>query len=563
MPYFLSGAAAFFQRAEVRDLLAWLRLLENPGDAGAVVRALARPPVELRAIDLARVTQIARRRKLDMVAALSAALESPQIPPEARERIVIFLKLYRSAAGALDSSRPDLYVHRLIERLGLRRQLLFAATTEVVERLRNLARFAELAAAYVRRAPQATAREFARSIAAVADAGLREEEAAGAESARGVRVMTMHDAKGHEFEHVYVLGLMSARMPGPRRQTLEPIADALLKEAVPPASRSAHAGGDAAAAARGDDARAGAARARLSRAHRPRRGAAAVAVRGGGAAAVGGEWEPREEELFGPAETLQSTFRLLRDELHDDGRAGRRAAGRAALRHRPGRLARRRALPRAAQALGAAGADAQRRAVGRGGAARGQRAAAAGGDVRAARDLRDLGAGRVPARRRARRADAGAGRGRAQRAVAGDVPAAPRRRAAAERDRHRDLPDVPAEVQVRARLPDPERADDQPALRHPRPPGAGALPRGVVRGPARAARACWRPAGGAAGSGTPRRSASSAPRRRRRWSATTTASRRRTASRSGSSAGSSSGSARTCCAGAWTASTGCRTAATS
>ena len=183
VPYHLSGAAAFFQRAEVRDLLAWLRLLVDPGDAGAVVRALARPPVELRAIDLARVTQIARRRKLDMVAALSAALESPQIPPEARERIVIFLKLYRSAAGALDSSRPDLYVHRLVERLGLRRQLLFAATTEVVERLRNLARFAELAAAYVRRAPQATAREFARSIAAVADAGLREEEAAGAERA--------------------------------------------------------------------------------------------------------------------------------------------------------------------------------------------------------------------------------------------------------------------------------------------------------------------------------------------------------------------------------------------
>ena len=106
-------------------------------------------------------------------------------------------------------------MHRLVERLGLRRQLLFAATTEVVERLRNLARFAELAAAYVRRAPQATAREFARSIAAVADAGLREEEAADAERPRGVRVMTMHDAKGHEFDHVYVLGLMSARMPGP------------------------------------------------------------------------------------------------------------------------------------------------------------------------------------------------------------------------------------------------------------------------------------------------------------------------------------------------------------
>ena len=283
VPYHLSGAAAFFQRAEVRDLLAWLRLLVDPGDAGAVVRALARPPVELRAIDLARVTQIARRRKLDMVAALSAALESPQIPPEARDRIVGFLKLYRSAASALDSSRPDLYVHRLVERLGLRRQLLFAATTEVVERLRNLARFAELAAAYVRRAPQATAREFARSIAAVADAGLREEEAAGDEAARGVRVMTMHDAKGHEFDHVYVLGLMSARMPGPRRQTLEPIPDALIKETVPPLVARGARGRDAAAAARGDVARAAAARARLPGAHRPRRGAAAVAVRRGGA----------------------------------------------------------------------------------------------------------------------------------------------------------------------------------------------------------------------------------------------------------------------------------------
>ena len=258
-----SGAAAFFQRAEVRDLLAWLRLLADPGDAGAVVRALARPPVELRAIDLARCTQIARRRKLDMVAALGAALESPQIPPEARERIAPFLKLYRRAAGALDSTRPDLFVHRLIERLGLRRQQLFAASTEVVERLVNLAKFGELAAAYVRRSPQATAREFARSIAAVAEAGLREEEAARRRRPRGVQVMAMHAAKGLEFDHVYVLGLMAARMPGPRRRSLEPIPDALLKEALPAGHQGRPRRRAAAAAARRDDPRAPAARARL------------------------------------------------------------------------------------------------------------------------------------------------------------------------------------------------------------------------------------------------------------------------------------------------------------
>jgi len=315
VPYRLAGAAAFFQRAEVRDLLAWLRLLVDPGDAGAVVRALARPPVELRAIDLARVTQIARRRKLDMVAALAAALESPQIPPEARDRIRNFLGLYRSAAGAIDSTRPDLYVHRLVERLGLRRQLLFAASTEAVERLVNLAKFGELAAGYVRRSPQATAREFARSIAAVADAGLREEEAVSADRPRAVQVMAMQAAKGREFDHVYVLGLMSARMPGPRRRMLEPIPDALLKEALPPDTKATHV----AEARRLLHVAMTRARRRLVLAYPEAtdRGSAqspsplAEEAR----SALGATWERKEEELFGPAETLQSTFRLLRDEL--------------------------------------------------------------------------------------------------------------------------------------------------------------------------------------------------------------------------------------------------------
>src|SRR5437660_7986577 len=206
----LVGQAAFFHRAEIRDVLAWLRLLADPSDAAAVVRALARPPVELRSIDIARCTQIARRRKLDMVSALAAATEAPQVPPEARERIRVFLKLYRSGVAALDTTRPDLYVHRLIERLGLRRQQLFAAQADVVERLRALARFGELAASYVRRSPQATPREFARSIAAVAEAGppaLRDEEAPELNDARVVQVLSLAAAGGLEADHVYVVGV--------------------------------------------------------------------------------------------------------------------------------------------------------------------------------------------------------------------------------------------------------------------------------------------------------------------------------------------------------------------
>ena len=308
------GEADFFARAEVRDVLAWLRLLADPNDAGAVVRALGRPPVSLRSVDLARCVQIARRRKLDMVSALVAATESPQLEYEARERIHTFLRCYRESAATLDSDRPDLFLHRLVERLGLRRQQVFSAQADVVERLLHLARLGELASSYARRAPHATPRDFARYVAAVAETELRDEDAAPAR-AGAVQVMALDAAAGRELEHVFVLGLASARMPGARLRAAEPIPDALLREELGPDDRAAHVASmrrllhtAMTRAGRG-----------LVLAYPARAASGAVQPPSPFAeearAAVGGEWEDLEEELFGPAEALHATFQALRDEL--------------------------------------------------------------------------------------------------------------------------------------------------------------------------------------------------------------------------------------------------------
>jgi DNA helicase-2/ATP-dependent DNA helicase PcrA len=234
------GAGAFFERSEVRDLLAWLRLLLDPNDAPAVVRALMRQPIELGSVDLARATQVARRRKLDMISALPVVLEVPGMPPAARERIETFLRLYRSAARVFEDMRPDFFVRRLVDRLGLRKQQLFGGDRESLERLMNVARFSELASGWLRRKPGGTAREFAAYVVAAADAGLREEEPRVPGSEQSVQVMTMHGAKGLEFDHVYVLGLQQSRMPGARRQSQEPVPDELLKESLPGNTRDAH-----------------------------------------------------------------------------------------------------------------------------------------------------------------------------------------------------------------------------------------------------------------------------------------------------------------------------------
>jgi DNA helicase-2/ATP-dependent DNA helicase PcrA len=287
IPFHLAGPTALFQRAEVRDAIAWLRVLADPGDSPAAARALTRPPVELRPGDLARLTTIARRRKLDMVAGCEAALDSPQFQPETRERIQTFLKLYSTAAGAMEERRADVFVRRLIEAVGLRRQRLFAAQPEVAERLLGLSRLAELATAWARREPHGSTRGFVAYLSAVAEAGV--EPAGGEEPpAPGAVVgLALGAVKGLGFDHVFALGLEAeaewGRIGWPAREEM-----VLSRVAGAEAARPARAYAEALAAS--PDA----------------------------------TEEEHEEELFGPAEGLHAIYRTLREQvLESSWRAGR------------------------------------------------------------------------------------------------------------------------------------------------------------------------------------------------------------------------------------------------
>jgi DNA helicase II / ATP-dependent DNA helicase PcrA len=284
VPFRLHGSAAYFQRAEVRDVLAWLRLLADPSDSGAAVRALARPPVGLHSVDLARLTQLARRRKLDMPAAVTAALDGPQLSPEGRDRAQMFLRLYRPAAAAFENRRPDAFVLRLIERVGIRRQQVFATQADTVERLRNIAALPELAASFMRREPNASPRDFARYLRAVADSGLEWEEAPVPAREQAVQVLDIAAARGREFDHVFVVDQSGE---GDRHRLH--LAATRARETLVLSFPEAADGRPTSATPGVEDARA--------------------------ALAQPEEWI--EEELFGPAEGLHAAFRTMRDELLD------------------------------------------------------------------------------------------------------------------------------------------------------------------------------------------------------------------------------------------------------
>ena len=112
--------------------------------------------------------------------------------------------------------RADVFVRRLIERIGFRRQRLFAAHAETAERLRNLSRLGELAAAWTRREPAGSNRDFVRYLVAVSEAGVPPEDEPVTPTPEAVRVHACSSgSRGSSSTRVYIVGLTPARCPAP------------------------------------------------------------------------------------------------------------------------------------------------------------------------------------------------------------------------------------------------------------------------------------------------------------------------------------------------------------
>jgi DNA helicase-2/ATP-dependent DNA helicase PcrA len=234
IPHRPHGAGAMLARAEIRDALAWMRLLIDPGDAGAAVRALIRPPIDMRHVDLAQVVQIARRRRLDVVAALPAAVESPQVPPQARERIHRFMQLHSEAAIALAEMPPQRFLDQLLDRLGTAGEGPLIASAQAAERSASLAWLQAQARAFCRRYPWADGRELIGHLFGAAEAGqtgealtpIESHEPARAQQGEGlVQLMRVDSPLRGEVDQAYLLGLSTGESP----QLGAPAVDAALE----------------------------------------------------------------------------------------------------------------------------------------------------------------------------------------------------------------------------------------------------------------------------------------------------------------------------------------------
>ncbi|RMD80026.1 MAG: ATP-dependent DNA helicase Rep, partial [Gammaproteobacteria bacterium] len=237
VPYRLSGGASFFDRSEVKDVLAYLRLLVNPDDDTAFLRVVNTPRRELGAATVEALGRYAQERGVGLLTAcLELGLEA-RVGRRAASRLRRFAE-WLTGLGR-EPEDPVALARRLLEEAGYEAWLRDSSRDEEQAR-RRWAQVEELLGWLERLRDREEAEpDLAALVARLCLLGRldREEEGGGA-----VQLATLHAAKGLEFDHVYIVGLEEGLLP--HRSALEaPQADG--REAGPEGGGRREAGAEA------------------------------------------------------------------------------------------------------------------------------------------------------------------------------------------------------------------------------------------------------------------------------------------------------------------------------
>lgn len=204
MPYQLVGAIRFYERREVKDMLAYLRLILNPADGVSFERAILSSPRGVGLSTVEQVLTLAQEKKITALEVVEQGLlELPPARAESLERFVHMLK-------RLGRELPKLSVAEVIDQVaqggGLVEHLQDGTSTGE-SRLQNIA---ELKTVAEERAP-GTGREAMERF--LTDVSLWQDQDAFDEDKSGITLMTVHAAKGLEFDNVYLVGMEEGLFP--------------------------------------------------------------------------------------------------------------------------------------------------------------------------------------------------------------------------------------------------------------------------------------------------------------------------------------------------------------
>lgn len=208
IPYKIIGGTNFYQRREIKDVLAYLRLLINPSDDLAVERIINVPRRGIGNTTVENAMNYARMRGMNLYDALLEADQITELKPAAIKKINGFTEMIERLKNDMNiMSLEDLY-KQVLDETGYVADLEAEETDEAEGRIENIDELLSKLVEYEGEAEEPTLGEFLEDVALIADIDNLEEDN------DYVVLMTVHSAKGLEFPRVFLCGMEDGLFPG-------------------------------------------------------------------------------------------------------------------------------------------------------------------------------------------------------------------------------------------------------------------------------------------------------------------------------------------------------------
>jgi DNA helicase-2/ATP-dependent DNA helicase PcrA len=212
LPYKVVGGVRFYERREIRDLLAYLRMVANPGDEVSLRRVLNVPKRGIGDRAQECVAAFAARQKISFAAALARPQDVPDLATRSIRAIAAFNELITGLRALSAGSAGDL-AEAVLDRTGYVAELRESSDLQDESRIENLTELVSVAREFDSRDPDGTLIDFLEQVSLVADADQIPE---GENHGGMVTLMTLHTAKGLEFPVVFLTGLEENVFPHER-----------------------------------------------------------------------------------------------------------------------------------------------------------------------------------------------------------------------------------------------------------------------------------------------------------------------------------------------------------
>ncbi len=210
IPYKLVGTLGFYERKEIKDLVAYLRLLVNPNDGISLRRIINIPKRGIGPATYSRIEAYARARQLPLLEVLALAEEIPGLNKKVQASLVQLAKVLQTLQEMAREMPVSALIPHILDLTGYGEELKLEGTAKAQERLENLREFITVAGEYEARGEGEGLEDFLTGVALLSDADTYQ---AGEDA---VVLMTLHSAKGLEFPVVFLVGVEEGLLPHSR-----------------------------------------------------------------------------------------------------------------------------------------------------------------------------------------------------------------------------------------------------------------------------------------------------------------------------------------------------------